>query len=295
MLEYTDPDIILASETWLYPDITERELLPDNYRFVARKDRKSDPHGGVAIIAKAEFDAVEIELSTKTEFVAASFACKNLKQPLVVGSVYRPTDNNYEYAEDLRKAVIHIGSTYKNSTIWIGGDFNLPDIDWKTNSLVSHNYPIPISKSILDMIQDLGAEQMVDFPTRKDSILDIFVTNRPSLVNKCTPIPGLSDHDIVLIDANIVPSRQKPARRLIYLWNKANLIEMEQDIAAFSRSFTTEHSETTPINTLWDIFKKKVHGSTSKACPFQVHLHQIQSILVQPHNTTIVAEEKKSV
>ena len=80
---------------------------------------------------------------------------------------------------------------------------------------------------------------MVDFPTRKDSILDIFVTNRPSLVNKCTPIPGLSDHDFVLIGANIVPSRQKSARRLIYLWNKANLIEMEQDIAAFSRSFTT--------------------------------------------------------
>ena len=166
MLEYTDPDIILASETWLYPDITERELLPDNYRFVARKDRKSDPHGGVAIIAKAESDAVEIELSTKTVFVAASFACKNLKQPLVVGSVYRPTDNNYEYAEDLRKAVIHIDSTYKNSTIWIRGDFHLPDIDWKTNSIVRHNYLIPISKSILDMMQDLGAEQMVDFPTR---------------------------------------------------------------------------------------------------------------------------------
>ena len=40
-----------------------------------------------------------------------------------------------------------------------------------------------------------------------------------------------------------MPSIQKPARRLIYLWNKTNLIEMEQDIAAFSRSFTTEHSK----------------------------------------------------
>ena len=75
-MEYTDPDITLASETWLYPDITEREIFPDNYRIVARKDRKSDPHGGVGIIAKAEFDAVEIEHSTKTEFVASSFACK---------------------------------------------------------------------------------------------------------------------------------------------------------------------------------------------------------------------------
>ena len=256
MLEYTDPDIILASETWLYPGITEREILPDSYRFVAPKDRKSNPHGGVAIIVKAEFDAVEIELTTKTEFVAASFVCKNLKQPLIVGSVYRPTDSNFEYTEDLCNAVSYIGRTYKNSTIWIGGDFNLPDIDWKTNSIVSHNYLIPINKSILDMIHDLGAEQMVDFPTRKDSILDIFVTNRPSLVNKCNPIPGLGHHDIVLIDANIVPTRQKPTRRLIYLWKKANLTEMEQDIAGFSRSFTSDFSEATPINTLWATSRK---------------------------------------
>ena len=119
----------------------------------AQKDRKSSPHGGVAILAKAEFDAVEIDFSTKTEFVAASFVCKNLKQPLVVGSVYTPTDNNYEYAEDLCKAVTHISSTYKNSTIWIEGDFNLPDIDWKTNSIVSYNNLIPINKPIIDMMQ----------------------------------------------------------------------------------------------------------------------------------------------
>ena len=102
------------------------------------------------------------------------------------------------------------------------------------------------------MIQDLGAEQMVDFPTRKDNILDIFVTNRPSLVNKRNPIPGLSDQDIVPIDANIVPTRQKPTRRLIYLWKKANLTEMEQ---AFPDPSHHTHllflSETTPINTLW--------------------------------------------
>ena len=201
--------------------------------------------------------------------ISVPFATLFLTQPLIVGSVYRPTDNNLEYTEDLCNAVSYIGRTYKNSTIWIGGDFNLPDIDWKTNSIVSHNYLIPINKSILDMIQDLGAEQMVDFPTRKDNILDIciFVTNRPSLVNKCNPIPGLGYHDIVLIDANIVPTRQKPTRRLIYLWKKANLTEMEQDIAGFSRSFTSDFSETTPINTLWATFKKKCMEVLQKYVP----------------------------
>ena len=90
MLEYTEPDIIITSETWLHPGIAEKEVLPDNYRFVARKDRKSDPHGGVAIIAKSDIEGVELDLDTNTEFVAASFSCKDLKKPLIVGSLYRP-------------------------------------------------------------------------------------------------------------------------------------------------------------------------------------------------------------
>ena len=69
MLEYTEPDIILASETWLQPGITERETLPPD----ARKDRLKDAHGGVAIIARSDMDGVEIDVQTPTEFVAASF------------------------------------------------------------------------------------------------------------------------------------------------------------------------------------------------------------------------------
>ena len=52
MLEYTEPDIILASETRLQPGITEREIPPPEFRFVARKDRLKDAHGVVAITAR---------------------------------------------------------------------------------------------------------------------------------------------------------------------------------------------------------------------------------------------------
>ena len=88
MLEYTEPDIILASETWLQPGITEREILPPDFRFVAGKDRLKDAHGGVAIIARSDMDGVEIDVQTSTEFVAASFPYNSLKKPLIVGSLY---------------------------------------------------------------------------------------------------------------------------------------------------------------------------------------------------------------
>ena len=87
-LEYSDPDVILASETWLNPTIAEREVLPANYKFVARKDRPNSSHGGVAIIAKHDLDTADIDTSATSELVAASLSCKDLEKPIILGCMY---------------------------------------------------------------------------------------------------------------------------------------------------------------------------------------------------------------
>ena len=94
MLEYCDPDIILASETWLNSTIAEREVLPANYKFVARKDRPNSSHGGVAIIAKHDLDASEVDTTATSEFVAASLSCKDLKKPIILGCMQLTTKLN---------------------------------------------------------------------------------------------------------------------------------------------------------------------------------------------------------
>lgn len=63
----------------------------------------------------------------------------------------------------------------------------------------------------LDLIHDTicsNLEQIVSFPTRKDHVLDLFMTNRPSLVNRCEPLPGIVDHDIVYIDITASKDKQ---------------------------------------------------------------------------------------
>ena len=62
LLEYPEPNIAMASETWLNPTIVEREALPESYRFVARRDRPNSSHGGVAIIARQDLEASETDL-----------------------------------------------------------------------------------------------------------------------------------------------------------------------------------------------------------------------------------------
>ena len=54
---------------------------------------------------------------------------------------------------------------------------------------------------MLDTFDTFGFQQLVNFPTRRYNTLDIFATNRPSLVEKCEPIPGIGDHESVLIES----------------------------------------------------------------------------------------------
>jgi len=89
--------------------------------------------------------------------------------------------------------------------VWFGDDLNLPDINWETESVITNNYPKGISECMLDTMHDLGLEQIVNFSTRGSNILDVFMTNKPTLVNRCEPIPGVSDHETaVFVDAHIV-------------------------------------------------------------------------------------------
>ena len=71
---------------------------------------------------------------------------------------------------------------------------NLPDIEWTTNSIKTHRYHKELNQCFLDTFDITNLDQIVDFPTRGANILEIMATNRPSLINKCSPHIGLSDH-----------------------------------------------------------------------------------------------------
>ena len=94
---------------------------------------------------------------------------------------------------------------------------------------------------------------MAMFPTRKSNTLDIFATNRPGLVNKCVPIPGIGDHEaIYIILATYIP----PVRRKIILWHKADHCSLSERITSFSTDFLSHYTIYTSIEILWNEFKQ---------------------------------------
>ena len=93
-----------------------------------------------------------------------------------------------------------------NKFVILGGDFNLPDINWEDRTVKNNSN---ICKSILDLMDDFSLEQLVNEPTRGNNTLDLCFTNKSSLLNTVSIVPGLSDHDIVIADFFIQPKFAK--------------------------------------------------------------------------------------
>ena len=81
-------------------------------------------------------------------------------------------------------------------------------------------------KQLLDICQNYYLEQVVTKPTHitatSESTLDLFFTSNSSLINKIEVIPGISDYDIVYIEANLKPRKVVKPSRKVFLYNKAN-------------------------------------------------------------------------
>lgn len=115
----------------------------------------------------------------------------------------------------------------------------------------------------LDLIHDSNLEQIVSFPTRKDHVLDLFMTNIPSLVNRCEPLPGIVDHDIVYID--ITAKINKLTQRKINLWEKADNTKLEELTRSIKTDFHSKFHPMIPIQEKWGFIKKNLEDSvTSK-------------------------------
>ena len=262
-IDSTSPDIICGNETWLSQKIKNSEFIQGFE--VYRKDRATG-YGGVLIAVKKDIISQEIIINSPCEIVGCKIELFKSKQ-LVICSAYRPPSSDIDYSTNLCNTVHDIVKHNPNSTIWLAGDLNLPDINWDRDTIVNHQYSIAINESYISCFNDAGLEQMVDFPTRGNNILDLFLSNRPSLVNRTECLPGLSGHDMVLIDSDITAKQTKPVKREIKLWKKANQDGLSTALSSFANDFIESFSIETPIEELWCNFKDNLNLFINKYVP----------------------------
>ena len=59
----------------------------------------------------------------------------------------------------------------------MGGDFNLPHIDWSIPHTIESKPNKRLHDDFLDTLNDFGLEQVVKVPTRDNHTLDLIATN----------------------------------------------------------------------------------------------------------------------
>ena len=267
ILENTDPDIIFGSETWLSPEIPSNELFPKELGYeVYRKDRP-DGYGGVLLAVKTFLDPCEINIKTKAEAV---FATLGSKPKVIVGSVYRTNSaNTLEQMEELTNCLQKLDS---KNVLWISGDLNLPDIDWTTEAVVRHQYPTQINDAFLDKMHDLGLTQINNVPTRQGNVLDVFLTNRPNLIEKNSIIPGVSDHDIIVTESKITAQKTVKRAHVVTVWKRANISAIQEETKTFSDDFL--HQNFDDVEEAWG------------------HIHQHLKSMLKDHIPTKMSSTK---
>ena len=118
---------------------------------------------------------------------------------------YHPPKCSKEWSKTLFEEIAGFINKNKKYPVWIGGNFNLPDTNWETRSVISHQYSKDINDKCLEVIHDCYLEQLATFPTWGRNALDLMLT------------PGFADNNSTIFsDMQCHPQLPKPLLQKIF-------------------------------------------------------------------------------
>ena len=268
LVSYTDPDVLILTETKLDHTVHPSEFLPEGYSCAARKDRNRSG-GGVMLAFKSYHSVEEIALDDIDAETTWASVLVNKCQKLVIGVFYRLPDHRTHQVEQLEKTLFQITTKFMNNpntTFMLSGDFNTGDINWDLGTVSPISNQKAVNDLVLSISQQFDLTQLQREPTRLDNLLDLFFTNKPTLMKSVTAIPGISDHEIVLADCDIKPTRNKRTPRYIHQWRKADWEKLKSETVAFRNNFL-EESSSRSVSETYTTFKKFIQTIINKHIP----------------------------
>ena len=157
------------------------------------------------------------DLDTDCEMILAWLHFSDFK-PLYLASFYEPPNTTSQPLKGHASSYNKLITPHKISSpnIIIGGDFNLPGIDWETWQTGCTNKSK--HEELLEFLLDNSLSQLISQATSltSNSIFDLLITSSPNLIESIQAVPGLSDCLEIVFDANLKPHIPKKPIRKIY-------------------------------------------------------------------------------
>lgn len=274
LINDTDADIILLSETWLSDQIATSELFQCHKTFTVHRCDRSERRGGGVLIAVNEcFQCTLLKIPCRLEIVWCYVTI--CFQKIVFGICYRPPNSNGSFCEELHDCLSHISALTPGIPVFLLGDFNFPSIQW------SHPCPFaePASAEtsyFLTTCLDYNLSQLVRIPTRvtpsTSHLLDLILTSSPDIASEITHLPGLSDHDVLHFSISVPRNRRSNRFKLIKDYNKTNFEAINTELSSFLDSFCLSYNDAT-VEKIWTCFKDKALHLIKKHIPVRKVYH----------------------
>ena len=118
-------------------------------------------------------------------------------------------------------------------------------------------------------MDDNSLTKRVTQPTRQNTTLDLFLCNDPSLIENDKVIPGLADHDAVLVEGNISPIVNKQTPRRIYPFWRADWdglrAHLEGSNSVHAEQETMDCEASVDVDSLWKSFIQLFNSGIEKS------------------------------
>ena len=242
-----DPDIIIITESWTNPDITNGEILLDGYKLSVRKDREDTQNGrggGLLIYQREQSKCAQIELSP-TYHQSGGIRLSGLD----LFGFYRSPNCSEEDDQKINSLIKNI-----NTPSVIIGDFNHPGVDWE-----SEFSSVTKEKEFIDATVEGGFTQIVNQPTHdKGNLLDLVLTNVPYSVTRVEIDKENKISDHYLLEVTLVSGFPKAelGHEVLNL-KDADLVSMYNSLGSVDWDALLSHKSTEEA---WETFKNIFFG-----------------------------------
>ena len=285
-IDFHQSQILAIQETKIDSSILTSELFPESFPYsVYRKDRTLNG-GGVMLLVHKDIPHMPLtELDNDSESVWVKLFVN--KKTHFVASWYRPpvdghlpvSDNGNDLLNSLDKfdnlfreqldKIKNINKGNKPPLIHVLGDFNFRDIVWpdrlsKSGSSLSQTE----GQILIDIMNDHGLEQLVNFPTRERNTLDLILTSLPGQFADIHSPDKLSDHDIVSGTLKIAIPPIKKSRRKVYRYQKGDYESMRAETLKFAKErYFNGYSDTRSVQENFNLITSFIQESADKHIP----------------------------
>ena len=194
------------TESWAEDFHTDAQFHIPSYT-THRSDRVGRSRGGVITYVHNGFTVSTSDRFCNQYCEVVSVQIESEKTCLI--NVYRPPKTPLiKFSETVSYIKQCVEATPDHWTKIVCGDLNFPNIDWDTSTIIP-GLTKECNDSASLFLQFMGEaflSQYVHTPTRKNNILDLFITNDCNIVHEIESTPSrISDHNVVSVTLSYSP------------------------------------------------------------------------------------------